>query len=143
MFKKIYIFISFLFFIYGISLINPKNYQDKSFECQGNIKTMFLSLPTTFKIKDDYLTIKYTGDEELFKLLKGSESKFKFNFSHSNSVLVEKINSNEISFNAIGVDGTLLLNECELHFPIEKTYSQKAIDYLPMAIQLYDLLMNQ
>ena len=137
MFKKIYIFISFLLFIYGISLINPKNNQERSFECQGNIKTLFLSLPTTFKIKDDYLTIKYTGDQEL---LKGLESKFKFNFSHSNTVLVEKINSNEISFNAIGVDGTLLLNECELHFPIEEDYSQKAIDFLPTAIKLYNLL---
>ncbi len=137
MFKKIYIFISFLLFIYGISLINPKNNKDKSFECQGNIKTMFYSIPTNFRIKDDYLTIKYRGDQEI---LKGLEQKFKFNFSHSNTVLVEKINSNEISFNAIGVDGTLILNECELHFPIEQDYSQKVIEYLPTLIQIYNLL---
>ena len=139
MFKKIYIFISFLLFIYGISLISPKNNKDKSFECQGNIKTMFYSIPTNFRIKDDYLTIKYRGDQEI---LKGLEQKFKFNFSHSNTVLVEKINSNEISFNAIGVDGTLILNECELHFPIEQDYSQKVIEYLPTLIQIYNLLIE-
>ena len=137
MFKKVYLFISFFLFIYGISLLSPKNNQDKSFECQGNIKTMFYSIPTNFKIKDDYLTIKYKGDQEI---LKGLEQKFKFNFSHSNTVLVEKINSNEISFNAIGVDGTLILNECELHFPIEKDYSKKAIEYLPTLIRIYNLL---
>ena len=123
--------------MYGISLINPKNNQDKSFECQGNIKTMFYSIPTYFRIKDDHLTIKYKGDQEI---LKGLERKFKFNVSHSNTVQVEKINSNEISFNAIGVDGTLILNECELHFPIEKDYSKKAIEYLPTLIRIYNLL---
>tara|TARA_B100000242_G_C42873932_1_gene405519 strand:- start:288 stop:584 length:297 start_codon:yes stop_codon:yes gene_type:complete len=89
---------------------------------------MFLTLPTNFKIKDDYLNIQYTGDLEL---LKGLEEKYKFNLLHSNGVYVERVNSNEISFKAIGVDGTLILNECELHFPLETQLSQKFFEILP------------
>ncbi len=126
--KKFNILISFLFLIQGCSAINQKNNQYKSFECQGNFKTMFLTLPTNFKIKDDYLNIQYTGDLEL---LKGLEEKYKFNLLHSNGVYVERVNSNEISFKAIGVDGTLILNECELHFPLETQLSQKFFEILP------------
>ena len=128
MLKKIHILISFLFLIQGCSLINSKNKQFKSYECQGNFKTMFLTLPTNFKIKDDYLNIKYTGDLEI---LAGLEEKYKFNLLHSNGVQIKRVNSNEISFKAIGVDGTLLLNECELHFPIETQLSQKLFEILP------------
>ena len=137
MFKKFYISVCCFLFIYGFSLIIPKNNQYKTFECQGNFKTMVLSLPTTFKIKDDYLTIKYTGDQEMLKDFKGYESKFKFNFKHANTVVVEKINSNEISFNAIGVDGSFLLKECELHFPIEPVVAKKIGQILPLLIQIY------
>ena len=128
MLKKIHILISFLFLIQGCSLINPKNNQFKSYECQGNFKTMFLTLPTNFKIKDDYLNIKYTGDLEI---LEGLEEKYKFNLLHSNGVQVKRVNSNEISFKALGVDGTLLLNECELYFPVETQLSQKFFEILP------------
>ena len=128
MLKKIDILISFLLLIQGCSLINPKNNQYESYECQGNFKTMFFTLPTNFKIKDDYLNIKYTGDLEI---LEGLEEKYKFNLLHSNGVQIKRVNSNEISFKAIGVDGTLLLNECELHFPIETQLSQQLFEILP------------
>ena len=128
MLKNIHVFIGVLSLIQGCSLINPKNDQYDSYECQGNFKTMFLTLPTNFKIKDDYLTLKYTGDLEI---IEGLEEKYKFNLLHANGVQVERINSNEISFKAIGVDGTLLLKECELHLPVETQLSEKFFEILP------------
>ena len=89
---------------------------------------MLFNLPTNFKVKDNSLTLKYTGDVELFRDL---EAKYKYNLLHQNGAYVERISSNRIAFKAIGVEGTLLLDECKLHFPIENQISKKFIELLP------------
>ena len=61
---------------------------------------------------------------------------------HSNGVYVEKISSNRISFKAIGVDGTFLLDECKLHFPIENQISKKLIELLPTLLYIYSNTME-
>ena len=137
--KKFFtIFIFFLFFQKS-SLANIRNNLSQTYECQGNFKTMLFNLPTNFKIKDDSLTLKYTGDVELLRDL---EAKYKYNLLHSNGVYVEKISSNRISFKAIGVDGTFLLDECELHFPIENQISKKLIELLPTLLNIYSNSMG-
>ena len=132
--KKFFIFFIFFLFFQRSSVANIRNNLSQTYECQGNFKTMLFNLPTNFKIKDDSLTLKYTGDVELLKDL---EEKYKYNLLHSNGVYVEKISSNRISFKAIGVDGTFLLDECKLHFPIENQISKKLIELLPTLLYIY------
>ena len=132
--KKFFIFFIFFLFFQKSSLANIRNNLSQTYECQGNFKTMLFNLPTNFKIKDDSLTLKYTGDVELLRDL---EAKYNYNLLHSNGVYVEKISSNRISFKAIGVDGTFLLDECKLHFPIENQISKKLIELLPTLLYIY------
>ena len=137
--KKFFIFFILFLFFQRSSVSNIRNNLSQTYECQGNFKTMLFNLPTNFKIKDDSLTLKYTGDVELLRDL---EAKYKYNLLHSNGVYVEKISSNRISFKAIGVDGTLLLDECKLHFPIENQISKKLIELLPTLLYIYSNTME-
>ena len=137
--KKFFIFFIFFLFFQRSSVANIRNNLSQTYECQGNFKTMLFNLPTNFKINDDSLTLKYTGDLELLRDLK---AKYKYNLLHSNGVYVEKISSNRISFKAIGVDGTFLLDECKLHFPIENQISKKLIELLPTLLYIYSNTMG-
>ena len=63
--KKFFIISIFFLFFQRTSVANIGNNFSQNYECQGNFKTMLFNLPTNFKIKDDSLTLKYTGDVEL------------------------------------------------------------------------------
>ncbi len=93
-----------------------------------------MQLPTNFNVSNQYLTIKYTGDIEMLQDL---EEKYKFDLLHGNGVLVSRINENEISFSAVGVNGTLLLKECELHFPIESELSKNIFQVIPSLVTIF------
>ena len=95
---------------------------------------MFITLPTNFKVSNQYLTMKYIGDVDMLKDL---EESYKFDLSHANRVLVSRINSNEISFSALGIDGTLLLKECELQLPLEQELSKNFLKLLPYILSIY------
>ena len=132
--KKILIIFFSLFTLQGCSLINSLSNFRKDYSCDGKIQTMFITLPTNFKVSNQYLTMKYIGDIDKFKDL---EESYKFDLSHANGVLVSRINSNEISFSALGIDGTLLLKECELQLPLEQELSKNFLKLLPYILSIY------
>ena len=88
---------------------------------------MFITLPTNFKVSNQHLTMKYIGDIDMLKDL---EESYQLDLSYANGVLVSRINSNEISFSALGIDGTLLLKECELQLPLEQELSKNFLKLL-------------
>lgn len=132
--KKILIIFFSLLTLPGCSLFNSVSNFRKDYSCDGNIKTMFFTLPTNFKVSNQYLTMKYIGNLEMLKDL---EERYKFDLSHANGVLVSRINSNEISFSALGIDGTLLLKECELQLPLEQELSKNFFKLLPYILSFY------
>ena len=132
--KKLLIILLSLFTLQGCSLVNSVSNLRKDFSCDGNFKTMLMQLPTNFNVSNQYLTIKYTGDIEMLQDL---EEKYKFDLLHGNGVLVSRINENEISFSAVGVNGTLLLKECELHFPIESELSKNIFQVIPSLVTIF------
>ncbi len=132
--KKIIIIIFSIFSLQGCSLVSSVSNFKKEYSCDGNIKTMFFELPTNFKVTKEDLTIKYIGDLEMLKDL---EERYKFDFSYANGVLVSKINSNEISFSVLGMNGTLLLKECELQLPLEQELSKNFFKLLPYILSIY------
>ena len=132
--KKILIIFFSLFTVQGCSLVNSVSNFRKDYSCDGNIQTMFFTLPTNFTVNNQYLTMKYIGDIEILKDL---EERYKFDLSHANGVLVSRINSNEISFSALGIDGTLLLKECELQLPLEQQLSKNFLKLLPYILSFY------
>ena len=132
--KKILILFFSLFTLQGCSLINSLSDFRKDYSCNGNIKTMFFTLPTNFKVSNQYLTMKYIGDIDMLKDL---EESYQFDLSYANGVLVSRINSNEISFSALGIDGTLLLKECELQLPLEQELSKNFLKLLPYILSIY------
>ena len=132
--KKILIIFFSLFTLQGCSLINSLSNFRKDYACDGKIQTMFITLPTNFKVSNQYLTMKYIGDIDMLKDL---EESYKFDLSHANGVLVSRINSNEISFSALGIDGTLLLKECELQLPLEQELSKNFLKLLPYILSIY------
>ena len=132
--KKLLIILLSLFTLQGCSLVNSVSNLRKDFSCDGNFKTMFMQLPTNFNVSNQYLTIKYTGDIEMLQDL---EEKYKFDLLHGNGVLVSRINENEISFSAVGANGTLLLKECELHFPIESELSKNIFQVIPSLVTIF------
>ena len=95
---------------------------------------MFITLPTNFKVSNQYLTMKYIWNIDILKDL---EESYKFDLPHANGVLVSRINSNEISFSALGIDGTLLLKECELQLPLERELSKNFLKLLPYILSIY------
>ena len=137
--KKFFIFFIFFLFFQRSSVADIRNNLSQTYECQGNFKTMLFNMPTNFKINSDSLTLKYTGDVELLRDL---EAKYKYDLLYSNGVYVEIINANRIAFKALGVDGTFLLDECELHFPIENQISKKLIELLPTLLYIYSNSMG-
>ena len=132
--KKILIIFFSLFTLQGCSLINSLSNFRKDYSCDVKIQTMFITLPTNFKVSNQNLTMKYIGDIDMLKDL---EESYKFDLSHANGVLVSRINSNEISFSALGIDGTLLLKECELQLPLEQELSKNFLKLLPYILSIY------
>lgn len=132
--KKTLIIIFSLLTLQGCSLINSFSNFRKDYSCNGNIKTMFFKLPTNFKISDQSLTLTYIGDLEILKDL---EERYKFDLAYANGVLVSRVNSNEISFSLLDMNGTLLLNECELQLPLEQELSKNFLKLLPFLLRLY------
>ena len=132
--KKILIIFFSLFTLQGCSLINSHSNFRKDYSCDGKIQTMFFTLPTNFKVSNQYLTMKYIGDIDMLEDL---EESYKFDLSYANGVLVSRINSNEISFSALGIDGTLLLKECELQLPLEQELSKNFLKLLPYILSIY------
>tara|TARA_A100001388_G_C28564098_1_gene401015 strand:+ start:154 stop:567 length:414 start_codon:yes stop_codon:yes gene_type:complete len=132
--KKILTIFFSLLTLQGCSLINSVSNFRKDYSCDGKIQTMIFTLPTNFKVSNEYLTMKYIGDIDMLKDL---EESYQFDLSYANGVLVSRINSNEISFSALGIDGTLLLKECELQLPLEQELSKNFLKLLPYILSIY------
>lgn len=97
----------------------PENY-----ECAGSVNTMFMEFPLWVKINGDDLSLDWDLSE--IRRLVGElipipdiKSTYRVGVQYSDGVLVERVNGNTLEISHHHVTGTLLLDRCELEYPIE------------------------
>jgi len=98
--------------------------KDEVYECKGTYKTMLLELPMDLRVEENSLT---------WKLWFQRKETYEFDVRYPNGVFINRIDSRELSVKQFGTEGTLLLEKCELLFPVENLLK----DGLPLLSQFF------
>ena len=80
------------------------------YECKGVYKTMLFQVPMDLKIEGNLITWKFWFQKKETYVL---------DVKYPNGVLIQKIDNFKYSVKQFDTEGTLLLDRCELLFPIE------------------------
>ena len=89
------------------------------YECKGVYKTMLFQLPMDLKIEGNLIT---------WKLWFQKKEKYVLDVKYPNGVLIQKIDNLKYSVKQFNKERTLLLDRCELLFPLESLL----IDSIPI-----------
>ena len=110
-------------FIFG-QKFNEDSRFPEDYECSGSVNTMFMEFPLRVKINGDDLSLDWDLSEirrlvgELIPI-SDIKSTYRVGVQYSDGVLVERVNGNTLQISHHHVVGTLLLDRCELEYPIE------------------------
>ena len=121
-------------FLVKAELINNKEYAwlfNKEYTCEGEVNTMFHTLPIKVTLKNNKLSWDIEEDTRFFGPNADGigitflsffyeRENIEFDVEYSDGVLVKRIDDNKLSVKMSYVTGTFLEDSCQLEMPVEQ-----------------------
>tara|TARA_B100000073_G_scaffold239385_1_gene200467 strand:- start:290 stop:703 length:414 start_codon:yes stop_codon:yes gene_type:complete len=123
--RILFLLIYFSYILFGQSILVKADLgRNQPYVCNGRLKSFVASYPLKIKLENERLSWEIDWDHPWYDFgLAGDYYKrrdnIEFDVKYSDGVFVTRIDDNKLSIKILNIDGTLLIDRCQLEMPIE------------------------